>query len=663
MNIQSRALGGALLLASILSGPALAQAPAQAPSPPGQLLYESNCGTCHGKDARGGELGPAIQTRIGNYTPSELEQLIHDGLPNSGMPAHAALAAPEMQSLVSYVQTLKSGGDAQKHRTVSLPGGKSLTGMVLNEGPEDLQLMGDQDHAIHLLRKTATGYRSVTSQTDWASYDGATNGNRFSALAQITPANVAHLAPKWIFPLRNTSPLEGTPIVVGGIMYMTSSNEIYALDAGTGRDVWHYQRKRTKDVIGNAAGGINRGAAVAGDRIFLGTDNAHVIALNRFTGKLLWDTEMADFRQNYGSTGAPLAVGNLIISGASGGDEGARGFIVAFDQATGKEVWRFWTVPKPGEPGSETWQGSAINHPAVSTWLSGSYDPSLDTIYWQTGNPGPDLNGDERGGDNLYASSVVALDAKTGKLKWYFQFTPHNLWDYDAQQPLALVDTKWKGQPRKLLLDANRNGYFYVFDRTDGKLLLARKYVRKMTWSSGLDAKGRPIVAPNQEPTVQGNTICPSLQGGSNWFSTSFNPATGLYYVQTLEKCTLFTKTAMDWKAGVGFFGGTFSNAPGDVPQKIVRGIDIMTGAVKWELPQVGTGSSSTGTLATAGGLVFFGDDSHGLSAADAKTGKALWHFPMHQNLRASPMTYEFDGKQYVAIASGSDVIAFAVVR
>ncbi len=658
MKNHSGAFGGLLLVAAILPGPVLAQTQ----SSPGQLLFESNCAICHGKDAKGGELGPAITARISNYTLSEMESLVREGLPGSGMPSHN-LAGADMQALVAYVQTLKGDVDPQKHRTVSLPGGKSLTGTVLNEGPDDLQLLGDDDRTIHLLRKTATGYRPVTSQVDWTSYDGGTSGNRYTALKQITPANVAHMAPQWIFPLRGASPLEGTPLVVGGLMYMTSANEIYALDAGSGRQVWHYQRKRTKDVIGNAAGGINRGAAVAGDKIFLGTDNCHLIALNRFTGKLLWDTEMEDSRQNYGSTGAPLTVGNLVVSGSSGGDEGVRGFIAAFDQTTGKEVWRFWTVPKPGEPGSETWQGDGINHPAVSTWLSGSYDPSLDTIYWSTGNPGADLDGDNRGGDNLYASSVVALDAKTGKMKWYFQFTPHNLWDYDAEQPLALVDANWEGKPRKLLLDANRNGYFYVLDRTDGKLLLAKKFVRKMTWSTGLDAKGRPIVAPNTAPTLEGNTVCPSLQGGSNWFSTAFNPATGLYYVQTLEKCSLFTKTPMQWTAGKGYFGGTFGNAPGDVPQKIIRGIDIKTGAVKWELPQTGPGSTSAGTLATAGGLVFFGDDAQGLTAADARTGKALWHFPMHQNLRASPMTYEFDGKQYVAIASGSDVIAFGVVK
>jgi alcohol dehydrogenase (cytochrome c) len=337
--------------------------------------------------------------------------------------------------------------------------------------------------------------------------------------------------------------------------------------------------------------------------------------------------------------------------------------VAAFDQSTGKELWRFWTVPKRGEPGSETWKGTDIEHPSAATWLTGTYDPGLDTIYWPTGNPGPDLNGDQRGGDNLYASSIVALDAKTGKMRWYFQYTPHNVWDWDAQQPPVLIDTKWNGQPRKLLLHANRNGFFYVLDRTNGKLLLAKPLVKKLTWASGLDASGRPILIPGKEPTVEGNTICPSLLGATNWFSTSFNPATRLYYVQTLERCGLFTKAAQDWKAGTGFFGGSFGDPPGDSPQKVLRAYNIETGAMVWELPQTGTGNSWGGALSTAGGLVFYCDDSGAMAAADAVTGKSLWQFPAHQIWKASPMTYMFDGKQYVAVASGSNLIAFGLVE
>ena len=630
----------------------------------GRTQFEGHCSVCHGRDGNGGELGPSILTRIGNYNDAELATLIREGLPNSGMPRNN-LPETEMRPLVTFLQSLKTSADgaALKRTTVSLTGGGTLTGLVLNQGPQEMQLLGDGDQKIHLLRRDGAGYRVVTSQTDWPTYNGAVGGNRYTTLDQINKNNVARLAPQWVFPLVNTSPLEGTPIVVAGVMYMTSANECYALDAGSGRTIWHYQRKKTRGLVGNAAGGINRGAAVAGDRIFMVTDNDHILALDRFRGKVLWETEMADWHLNYNATAAPLVVGGLVISGTAGGDEGARGFVAAFDQATGKEAWRFWTVPKPGEPGSETWKGRDLEHPSAATWLTGTYDPQLDLVYWPTGNPGPDLNGDERGGDNLYASSIVALDAKTGKLRWYFQYTPHNVWDWDAEQPPVLIDTVWNGQPRKLLLHANRNGFFYVLDRTDGKLLLAKPFIKKLTWARGIDSNGRPLMNPGQEPTVAGNTVCPSLQGGANWFSTSYNPATGLYYVQTLEKCSSFTKAAMPWTAGTGYFGGSFGDAPGDVPQKILRAINIQTGAIQWELPETGSGDSWGGTLATASGLVFFCDDSGALAAADAVTGKALWQFPANQLWKASPMTYMFDGKQYVAVASGSNLISFGVVE
>ena len=635
---------------------------AQPPSA-GRTQFEGHCAQCHGRDGRGGELGPAITTRVTKYNDAELGTLIHEGLPNSGMPGNN-LSARETQDLVAFLRTLNpSESNAPVRVTIPLSGGKTLAGLVLNQSSHEMQILADADQKVHLIRKIGVLnlYREVTSQTDWPTYNGNVGGNRYTTMAQINRTNIGRLTPKWIFPMTGTSPSESTPLVVQGIMYVTSANECWALDAGTGRQIWHYQRNKTRGLVGNAAGGINRGAAILGDRVFMVTDNAHIIALSRFTGKILWETEMADWHQNYNATLAPLTVDGLVISGTSGGDEGARGFVVAFDQATGKEAWRFWTVPRPGEPGSETWTGTDIEHPSAATWLTGTYDPQLDLLYWPTGNPGPDLNGDRRGGDNLYSSSIVALEAKTGKLRWYFQYTPHNVWDWDAQQPPVLVDATWNGEPRKLLLHANRNGFFYVLDRTNGKLLLAKQFIRKLDWASGIDSKGRPVLIPGKEPTPEGNVVCPSLEGGSNWFSTSFNPATRLYYVQTLEKCSLFTKADMDWKAGTGYFGGSFAGAPNQNAQKILRAINIDTGKVVWELPQTGPGNSWGGVLSSASGLVFFGDDSGALSAADMATGKLLWQFPTNQVWKASPMTYMFDNKQYVAVASGSTVIAFAL--
>jgi alcohol dehydrogenase (cytochrome c) len=646
----------AFLCAVFLHSVALAQT-----VDPGRQAYAGRCAGCHGTNGNGGELGPAIATRVPARTDAELTSVIRQGLSTAGMPAFPNLADAELRDLIAFLRTLKPRDGAEAVRTkVTLASGATLEGLVLNRGTTDLQVLGD-DRKIHLLRKSGERYRTVTSQADWPSYNGQTNGSRYSRLAQITKTNVGRMAPKWIFSLPNTAPLQVTPVVVDGVMYVTSANQCYALDAGSGRQVWQYQRPRTKGLIGNAAGGINRGVGVAGDRVFMVTDHAHLIALNRFTGALLWETEMADWRQNYNATGAPLPIGNLVVAGTSGGDEGVRGFLAAFDQTTGKEVWRFWTVPAPGEPGSETWQGKGIAHPGATTWLTGTYDPELDTLYWPTGNPTPDLYGDDRLGDNLYSDSVIALDPKTGKLKWHFQFTPHDVWDYDAQETPALIDTNWQGKPRKLLVQANRNGFLYLLDRTDGTFLFGTKYAKNVTWATGLSPQGRPLRVPNMEPTLEGRRSCPSLEGASNWYSTSFNPATGLYYVQTNDKCGVFTKVPTEWEAGKGFMGGSFVQAPGEPAQRVLRAFDIQTGKIAWELPQTGPVTSWGGVLSTAGGVVIFGDDSGDLAAADSVTGKPLWSFPMNQNWKASPMTYEFDNKQYVAVAAGSAIVTFGL--
>jgi alcohol dehydrogenase (cytochrome c) len=577
------------------------------------------------------------------------------------MPALPAAAAAEAGDLVRFLRTLKPRvGAAPPRGSFDLADGRSLSGLVLNRTSGDAQILGD-DRRIHLLRSSGTTYREVTSQTDWPSYNGSTNGSRYSALTQIDATNVGRVAPRWMFTVPNASRLQVTPVVVGGVMYVTVANECYALDAGSGRQIWHYQRPRTKGLIGNAAGGVNRGVAVAGDRVFMVTDHAHLIGLNRHTGALLWETEMADWRQNYNATGAPLTIGNLVVTGTSGGDEGVRGFIAAFDQSSGKEIWRFWTVPAPGEPKADTWQGSGIAHPGGATWMTGAYDPALDTLYWPVGNPGPDLIGDDRLGDNLYTDSVVALDPKTGTLKWHFQFTPHDVWDYDAQEPLALVDAVWDGRPRRLLVQANRNGFFYVLDRADGRFLFGTPYAKQVTWATGLGPDGRPRRAPDMEPTPEGRRVCPSLDGASNWYSTSFNPVTGLYYVQTNDKCGIFTRTPSRWEAGKGYMGGSFRQAPDEPAERVLRAFDIRTGKPVWELPQTGAVNSWGGVLSTAGGVVFVAEDSGAFMAADAATGTPLWSFQTNQLWKASPMTYEFDRQQYVAIAAGPNILAFGL--
>ena len=626
---------------------------------PGKVVFETRCAQCHGSDGKGAERGPAIRTRLAARDNAQLASLIRTGLPAQGMPP-VPVTDDEMPVLLRFVRTLQPRNQRTEVQrlTVQTVDGKTLDGEVLNQGFDDLQLRTG-DHRVHLLRRSGTRYREVTSTVDWPGYNGDAGGNRYTKLSQITKANVARMAPKWTFTLPNTGRLQVTPVVVGGIMYVSGANECYALDAGTGREVWHYRQPSTR---GTPGGTTNRGVATMGDRVFLETDHAHVIALNRFTGELLWDTEMADWHQSYFATSAPLAVGSLVIAGTGGGEHGARGFVAAFDQATGKEAWRFWTVPLPGEPGSETWQGKGIAHGGAPTWFTGTYDAELDTIYWPTGNPSAEYNGDDRTGDNLYSDCILALDAKTGKLKWHYQGTQHDLWDWDATETPVVIDANWQGRPRKLLLHANRNGFFYVFDRTDGKLLLAKAFVRNLTWASGVGEDGRPVKLPNQEPSVAGTKVCPSQDGATNWFSPSYNPATGLYYVQTFEKCSVYTKSDPGvWQGLREYLGGSQHRPPGEKPQRILKAIDIQTGKIAWELPQPGPAESWGGTLTTATGLVIFGEEGGALMAADAVTGKPLWSFPTNQTWKASPMTYQFDGAQYVAIAAGSNIIAFGV--
>jgi alcohol dehydrogenase (cytochrome c) len=659
-----RAMIAVLLLASALLS-AFAPRDAQ-DQEPGRRTFEGRCASCHGADGGGAEMGPAIRERLAALKDDELAKLIREGLPNRGMPPNA-VGAEQMTNLLRFLRTIQRAAPPPVRLTVETTDGRTLEGDVLGRGLFDLQLRTSSPAAsahaggarVHLLRSAGDRFRSVTSDADWPTYNGDPRGNRYTTLTQINRENVARLAPAWVFSIGDAGSLQVTPVVVDGIMYVTARNQCIALDAGSGRRIWEYKRPHTKGVM---QGNANRGVGVAGDRVFMMTDHAHLIALDRFTGTLLWDTQLDDWRKNYAASSAPLPAGTLVISGVSGGEHGANGFVAAYDQATGKEVWRFWTVPKPGEPGSETWQGVDIEHGGAPTWFTGSYDPELDIVYWPTGNPSKEYSGDDRKGDNLYASSIVALDRASGKLKWYYQFIPHDLWDWDATQTSVLVDAEWQGRPRKLMLHANRNGFFYVFDRESGALLLARPFVKHLTWASGIGADGRPMKLPNQEPSEAGTRVCPSQDGATNWFSPSFNPATGLYYVQTFEKCGIYTKRAQGpWESGKSYLGGSHRIAPDPKPQRILRAIDIRTGAVAWELPQHGPANSWGGTLATASGLVIAAEDGGALIAVDAQSGKPLWSFQANQTWKASPMTYSFDGKQHIAVAAGSNIIAFAL--
>ena len=491
---------------------------------------------------------------------------------------------------------------------------------------------------------------------DWPTYSGNVDGNRFSPLTQINVGNVASLRPAWVRPLPY-EPLETTPLVIDGIMYVTGPNQIYALDGRTGSQIWSYVRPRTDatTVSSDAAKGAQRGVALLGDRLFFITDNAHLICLQRVTGALLWDVAMPDpgAPGRYGGTSAPLVVGNLVIAGVSGGDEGIRGFIAAFDPVTGRQVWRFWTVPKPGDATYSSWHGDPAPQ-GGATWTTGSYDPRSGLLYVAVGNPYPDTDGDRRPGDDLYTESDLALDARTGKLRWHFQFTPHDLHDWDAEQPLALVDASLHGRLRKLLLHANRNGFFYVLDRTDGRLLQASRFVDDLTWAKGIAPDGRPILLPNNETTLGGVKTCPAVRGATNWYSTSYDAATGLYYVMSVEDCSIYRKAELG--------GYTWITDPLHPSKKVLRAIRVDGGGIAWQVPLLGAPDLNySGAMATAGGVVFFGETSGGIAAVAAGDGRYLWHFETNQAIKGSPMTYTIDGRQYVAVAAGSNILAFAL--
>ena len=636
----------------------------------GEESYRTRCALCHGGNAAGSDRAGSILATLDASGPEQLARIITEGVPSRGMPG-IEIPEDELTPLIAYLKELAAAAPAAARdprapqpRAASIPlaGGDALEGTVLNESGFDAQFRtsgGD----ILLLRREGDAYReaAIEPYVDWPSYHGSYTGNRHSPLDQIDRDNIGGLTMQWFFPIPDMPMIEGTPVVIAGVMYVTAVNQVYALDAATGREIWRYAQPRTEGLVGDPGIGLNRGVAVHGDLVFSVTDHAHVIALDRFTGELVWDTEMDDYREHYGAVVAPLVVDDLVIAGISAGDTGLRGFLDAYHAETGERAWRFWTIPAPGEPGSETWgDPEVLRRGCGATWLTGSYDAELDLLYWATGNPCPDMNGDRRPGDNLYTNSVVALRPRTGEMVWYFQFTPHDTHDWDAQEPLLLIDEQFRGQPRKLLIQGNRNGFFYVLDRTNGQFLLGEPFVNQ-TWAEGLDDSGRPIVLPESFPTEEGTVTCPAIYGATNWWSSSYHPGTGLFYMMALESCNTYTKTDEEWQRGRNWMGGTTWLPDGAPNQKFIRALDIQTGRTVWSYAQSGEARTFSGVLSTDGDVVFFGENSGSFAALDARSGAPLWHVPINQEWRASPMTYMVGGRQYVAIASRLGFWAFAL--
>lgn len=516
--------------------------------------------------------------------------------------------------------------------------------------------------------KPVTEKRLLTGTDDtssWLMYGGNYENWRYSPLEDINRYNVSRLAPVWMFQTGLQGQLSASPIVVDGVMYMTAPyNNLWALDASDGRILWHYEHLLPGD-LRICCGPINRGVAISGNTLFMATLDARLIAFDRVTGDVLWNVQMGAYAEGYSASSAPLVVGNLVISGIAGGEYGARGFIDAYTLDEGELVWRTYTVPGEGEPGVETWAGDSWKTGGAPTWSTGIYDPETGLLLWPVGNPSPDWNGDTRAGDNLYSNSVVALDPKTGDMKWYFQYTPHDVWDYDATNGLVLTNMDVEGQKTRVLLQPNRNGYVYVLNAVTGKFIKGFQYTDRLNWSTGLSPEGRPIVNEEFLPTESGSDkfICPGNVGGNNGaYTYSWSPRAKMMFVPSIESCAKMVKENEVFVSGQPFWGGGPGVTEGETGEAYGRflAIDPVSATVKWKyrdnFPMLG------GALSTGGRIVFTGNQEGHALALDEATGKLLWSFPTGSAIRGQPITWKMDGRQYVAIPSGGGGIAAAIV-
>ncbi len=657
---------------------------------------EGGCSGCHMVKGRGASLGPDLSGIGASSTFKEINAWLDN--PTSRMGVKTLAVCPFWAFCPDFQWAIAD---------VALKDGSHLRGYLSGQTEHEVQIL-DTSGKLHLL--DASQYTSVTREKqsampalhattdqrrdllaylsslagveegslttpsapvtqadidqimkprrgDWPSYNGGFDGNRWSGLDQINTSNAKSLQPQFVF-APGGSGLEGTPVVIDGVMVVTGGTRVCALNAKTGAPIWCAPRNNgiaSTPKSAPAPVGPNRGVAVLGDRVFYISDDAYLVCLNRLTGAVMWSVWLPEkgAAGKFYSSMAPMVVGDMIVAGIAGGDSPMRGFVAAYHPDSGKLAWRFYTIPKPGEKLAETWKGRALPTGGGATWSTGSYDAETGTLYWAVGNPYPDTDPDERGGRNLYTNSVIALDARTGTFKWHFQFTPYDTHDWDATQPLVLVDANWKGRPRKLLLSAQRSGVFYVIDRTNGQFLLAKPFVKKETWTNGFEKDGAPILAAGSTPTVDGTKTCPGVRGATNWYAQSFDPQTGLFYVMAAEDCGIYRKTGK-------IFGP--NPDPSDVGTRLVRALNIETGDVAWEKLLVGPQETNyTGVLTTAGGLLFHGETGGDFVAVDARTGQTLWTFRANDSWRASPMTYMVDGRQYVAAMDSTNLFSFAL--
>jgi alcohol dehydrogenase (cytochrome c) len=500
---------------------------------------------------------------------------------------------------------------------------------------------------------------------NWLTYNGDYRSNHYVTLDQMNRENVDDLELKWVFQSPSLEKFQATPLVVDGVMYFThATNDVVALDAKTGRVFWSYKHP-VPSRVNLCCGRVNRGLAILDDTLFMGTVDCHLMAFDAKTGSVRWDITICDYTGGYSLTLAPLVIKDKVIVGTAGGEYGIRGFLDAYNAKTGERAWRFNTIPGPEEPGHKTWENDAWKRGGGSIWLTGSYDPELNLTYWGVGNPSPDWNADVRPGDNLYTDSAIALNPDTGKLAWHFQFTPHDEWDWDAvQTPVLLDNLEFQGKPRKVVLWGNRNGFFYVLDRVTGEFLLGKAFV-KQTWAKELDAKGRPVKIPEASPSATGTRVYPSVQGATNWYSPTFHPKTGLFYLTTWEYSSVYFKGDATYSRG--------NRYPGSLPQGVypdvmvdevpgygaIRALDPETGEREWEFKL--TNVSESGLVSTAGDLLFSGSMEGHFLALDIHNGKLLWRVNLGGRIANTPITYLANGKQQVSVAAGNSLFTFGL--
>ena len=600
----------------------------------GTELFQSHCATCHGPEGSGGPGGPALQRRrmVQGSSDWALFRTVSLGIHGTAMPA-SDLPWHDRWRLAAYLRSLMLRSELRLNSEAALE---------VRTQPVSYEAVRAADRDLN----------------SWLTYSGSYDGHRFSPNSQITPANAASLRLLWMRQYITSEPsIETSPLVVDGYMFVTvPPNRVEALDAKTGSLIWSYDRDLPEH-LSLCCGSPNRGLAVLGSTFFVGTLDAHLVALDVQTGRLSWDVEIADYKAGYSITSAPLALKNMVITGVAGGEFGIRGFITARDAVTGEEVWRFDTIPQAGQPGADTWGGNSGQTGGGATWLTGSFDPDTNLIYWPTGNPSPDFDGNARVGDNLYTNSVLALDADHGTLRWYFQFMPHDAFDWDATEIPVLLDGNVTGKRQRLLAQANRNGFFFLLDAETGKFLLAKPFAHQ-TWADGIDRHGRPEPNSAARPTAKGTTVYPGVGGATNWESPSYSPVTGLMYVPVLDWGAIFYERHADYHPGEEFLGGSYQFLANASSQGAVRALNPVTGEVQWEYRNSAT---NIGGLLSTGGGVVFGSQDQIFFALDAETGHELWRVSTGGRIVAAPVTFLYQGRQMVTIAAGHDILTFGL--